>query len=665
MAISVGDAVWFIRGDIAQLNADLGRAEASVRSAMGNILDQGRQVGMALTAVGAGITGALGLAVKEAMTFRSGLAEISSLGVKDLQAIEDAVKNVSMQYGTALPDAVNAAYQALSSGVPEESIASFVSQAAEAAIAGVTTLSTAVEFGAAQVNVWGGAVQQYFDQAFVAVKLGVLRFEDLNASIGRLAPTFKAAGLDSQTMFSAVASLTTQGIQCSEAVTGLKAAITNIITPTDKAQKMAQQLGVDFSLTALQTKGLEGFLKELQTATGGNAEKMSQLFGSVEGLNSILALSSQGGMRVYNNALKEMLQAGSATKKAFDEIAAKEPSLAWKILSAQIKVLAVDIGSSLLPALKSIVDIMQPIIKYVISWVQEHQKLTTALTMTAAAIGGLMLALGPVLIALPGLVTLIGAFPAIGAAATAAISGIGIAIAAIGGPITLIIGAIAALGIAIYAFRDKLAPAWEYLTEKFNVFAAAFGEGLFRLYDQADEIWADIVNIFETSANVIVDTVSPLFESAVDYIKTPFVALGDWFQGIWDGVVSVFNWAWEEISTIVDDITSIAADIADTIDESLSNVGDMLGLGASSAPTARAASARNAFGAQAAASMLSASSFSDNRATTNNNTSHTVQVNQYFERMEIRDQRDISTLSQNIAARTSQMLTARGVFIPA
>lgn len=75
----------------------------------------------------------------------------------------------------------------------------------------------------------------------VTQNLGKTTFGELAGSIGQVAPTANAAGVSIDDLLASVASLTANGIGTSEAMTGIKAALSNIIKPTSDASKMAAE----------------------------------------------------------------------------------------------------------------------------------------------------------------------------------------------------------------------------------------------------------------------------------------------------------------------------------------------------------------------------------------------------------------------------------------
>ena len=93
------------------------------------------------------------------------------------------------------------------------------------------------------------------------------------------------------------------GMPASQAITSLKAVLSNVIKPTDEAEKTAARLGIQFNTTSVSTKGLSGFLWDTYNAAHGNIDKLGSLFGSVEGLNGVMLL---GADKVkYRGAIEE------------------------------------------------------------------------------------------------------------------------------------------------------------------------------------------------------------------------------------------------------------------------------------------------------------------------------------------------------------------------
>ena len=266
-------------------------------------------------AAAASVTGALTAGVTAAYkfgtAFETSLAKVSTIAdttVKSVSEISDEVLALSNDTGVAGTEINEALYQAISAGAETETAMQLVDAAVKSAKAGFTDTATAVDGLTSVLNTYQMATtdaDELANKFLITQNLGKTTFDELAASIGRVAPTASSAGIPVEELLSSVAALTAQGINTAESMSGLKAAISGIIKPTDDAMKTAEALGIDFSVTALQTKGFSGFLDELKTATGGNVETMASLFGSVEGLNAMLTLTSDGGMALMDKTLRE------------------------------------------------------------------------------------------------------------------------------------------------------------------------------------------------------------------------------------------------------------------------------------------------------------------------------------------------------------------------
>ena len=95
-----------------------------------------------------------------------------------------------------------------------------------------------------------------------------------------------------------------------------------------------------------------------------------------------------------------------------DRVAGSAEAMAdpLNIMKAGIGDVAEDIGANLLPLLSQFKDRLLPIIDGIQQWMSKNPGLTKTIVLAAAALGGLMLAIGPMLIALPMLPGMIAGF---------------------------------------------------------------------------------------------------------------------------------------------------------------------------------------------------------------------------------------------------------------
>ena len=232
--------------------------------------------------------------------FANGIAKISTLvdtTVVSMQKVSDEIRAVSDETGAGVADLSESVYQAISAGVDAAHAVGFVKDMTIAAKAGFTDTTTAVNGVTTVLNAYGKSAEEataVTDQMLLAQNFGKTSFGEMAQSMGNVIPIAAQLNVSTQELFGSIAVLTKNGIRTSEAITGLKAAYSNILKPSAEAAKLAQSLGLEFNAAHLQSVGWVKFLDEVKRATGGDAEQMAQLFGSVEGLNSILVLTGKG-----------------------------------------------------------------------------------------------------------------------------------------------------------------------------------------------------------------------------------------------------------------------------------------------------------------------------------------------------------------------------------
>ena len=286
---------------------------------------QGIAVGLtaATAAMGAGAVAAynLGAAYETSLAKVSTMVDTSLITMDELSGQVIGLSNATGEGAAELNEAV---YQALSAGAKSDQVVDLVSTAVKAAKGGFTDTTTAVDGLTSTLNAYGmatGEAEGLANQFLITQNKGKTTFGELASSIGGVAPTAKAAGVGVDQLLAGVASLTANGVGTSEAMTGIKAALSNVIKPSSEAEKMAKSLGLEFNTAALQSKGLVGFLDDVKKATGGDTDKMAKLFGSVEALNTVLTLTSDQGSQLMNDTLNEMATNTGALDAAYGTMA--------------------------------------------------------------------------------------------------------------------------------------------------------------------------------------------------------------------------------------------------------------------------------------------------------------------------------------------------------
>ena len=343
-----------------------GRSNTAARAFSSNLV----QFGQGLAVMGAGIAGlvALDRAVEASGRFSTAIAEVSTL--IDESAFSTAeLSRVSLQlaavYGGSATGQAKALYQTISAGVTDAAQATDLLRVAnELAVGGVTETKTAVDALTNVVNAYatsGAQARDVSDAFFVAIRAGKTTAAELAATIGRVAPTASSLGVSFSDLLASVAAITTQGLNTAEAVTGMKAALANIIKPTADATKEAGRLGIKFDAATLRAQGLTGFLRMITSSARFNADSLSKLFGSVEALNSVMALTANSSAK-YSEILGQMGARSGATRAAFEKMADTLTFQQSRFKALKENVLIV-IGQALEPVAKAIVRVANAVLE--------------------------------------------------------------------------------------------------------------------------------------------------------------------------------------------------------------------------------------------------------------------------------------------------------------
>lgn len=404
-------------------------------------------VGVTTPLVGAG-----GAAVNFALQAGDSLAKVSTIAdetVLSMDEISAGAMEVSNDTGVAFADFNEALYQTISATGDTANAIGYTEIAAKAAKGGFTDTATAVDGLTTIMNSYGLSgvenMQKVSDMMLMTQNYGKTTFGELASSMGQVIPITSQLNMSIEEVMSIMATLTKNGIGTSEAVTGLKAALSNIISPSTEAAKAAELLGLDFSASALQSKGMTGVMddvkaalqqaspefaelsekvavnksrlaeleeqgeksseeyKNLKKETKGMEQSMetlaqaadspiggfATLFGSVEGLNSMMVLTSDTGAKDMQGAMDAMKGSAGATEEAFNKMNNSDLGKIKKELN-KLKNTGIEVGNKLLPLVTQAVG-------FVGELAEKFSKLSPKEQEAILKAAGFAAALGPVL----------------------------------------------------------------------------------------------------------------------------------------------------------------------------------------------------------------------------------------------------------------------------
>jgi TP901 family phage tail tape measure protein len=362
--------------DIKGLVAGLNTAEAKSKSAaarMGTALGKFAKVGtLAFVAVGAAAT-------KMSIEFETSMARIGTLipgQTKRLGELKSAIEDTSVAFGQGANDVAEGAFEIVSAFGDAEDTVQKLNIAVKASKAGFTGTLDAVKLLAAVTKGYGdtsaGALEKVADLAFETVRLGQTTFPELAVSIQDVVANAVKLNVSQEELFAGFAALTGVTGDTNKVATQLAAIMRAGLRPTDGMRAALKALEVESVSALIAQEGLAGALDLLISKTDGTEVGIAKLFGRVEALTAVFALTETQADK-FAMSLEANKVAANAANKAYGEV---EKTTAQKLAVAQQK-LAVqmrEMGDEILPDLITALEAITPVITGIIKGFGEIAK---------------------------------------------------------------------------------------------------------------------------------------------------------------------------------------------------------------------------------------------------------------------------------------------------
>ncbi len=338
----------------AESMKSIGVNSQSVGSMMQTVGDKVSKVSLAIAGAVTATSVKGWMTLEDEMANVATIADTSEKSLSDLTAEAIEASNVT---GVAAAEIAKAQYQAISANVATAESTGLVANAAKAAKAGVSDVTTVIDGATSIINGWGIAIgesEAVFDKLLKTQQRGKTTIDELATSIGQVTGLAPQLNMSLDETLAAVGALTQNGVATSTAMNGLKAVMSSILKPTAEAKEEAERLGLQFDSAALKAKGFTAFLADVVEKTGGSEDSLAKLFGSVEGLSQIMLLGgSAAGM--YADILDDLGNSAGTLNTMFEERTASSAQRFSMALN-KINNAAISLGESLAPMINVAAD---------------------------------------------------------------------------------------------------------------------------------------------------------------------------------------------------------------------------------------------------------------------------------------------------------------------
>lgn len=516
-----------------------------------------QKAGAAMAGVGGAITGLCMKTVTATFDTQNALGELSSLGVKDLKAVENAAKSFSDTWaGTSKSDFITAAYD-IKSGIAsltDEGVAQFTELAA---LTGKATKSTTEEMGSLFATGYG-IYKGFYDD------MSDLEFGEMfSAGIATAVKNYKTSGSEMASAISALGATATNANvpleeqlaimgQLQTTMSGSEAA-TKYKSFLNQASSAGEKLGLTFLDTNNQLKSMPEILTELKGKYGDTIDavekrELKEAFGTDEAValidllyNNVETLDSgiqdlQGSMKSGISVTEEMAEAINNT-----------PEQKFQVLKQQIHNNVEELGNGLLPAVNNTMDKVSGLIKKGSEWISNNQETVQSIMNIALKLGVFLTIAGSVV----GVVGSIGklflsAKNTIGLVKTAIL---GMNTAFLASPITWVIAGIVALVAAFVVLWNK--------SEAFR----NFWNGLFsQVRSAVTQAWSTIQPALQNLGQKLLElwqAVQPVIQILEKIGAVVLVVLGSIFAGAIQGALSALTPLIDALASFTSFVTNV------------------------------------------------------------------------------------------------------------
>jgi TP901 family phage tail tape measure protein len=471
-----------VEGSLKELGASLGTADSQAKKLDQTLAQMGQRlqnVGSSLSLyVTAPLTALATASVALATQFETTMSRIVGLvdvPKETVAGFANEVSGLGATVGKTANELGEALFFITSAGFKGAEAIDILKASAKASAAGLGETRIVADAVTSAVNAFGIenlSAARATDILVAAVREGKAEATEIAGALGAVIPLAAETGVTFDQVAAAVAAMTRSGLNAAESVTALRGILGSMLSPAKQAEEALQGMGTSSAAfrEEIREKGLFSALQSLTDLTRQYGEEaVSVVIPNIRALTGVLNLmgkNAEANQKIFEN----LANATGSTDKAFEAFA-ETARFKFNVALAQMEDAAIRLGDILKPF---VVQVITPLAININELAKAFSSLDPSLQTAIIGMGAVAAAIGPVLFSF-GL--LLKSAPIW----SAAIGGVGAAIAALSGPIgiaILAIGGLVTAGIAV-------AKHWEELRRV------------------AEDIWNAIAGFFQSIASTI------------------------------------------------------------------------------------------------------------------------------------------------------------------
>lgn len=549
----------------------LGNKVSSIGEKVGNT---GKELTTKVTAPIAGLGTA---AVMIGMNFETSLSKVAALtGAtgEEFEQLREQAKELGATTTFSASQAADGMAFLGMAGYNTNQILASMPGLLDLAAAGALELGSAADITTNIMSAFGIEAEKTGHVADVLAKASAnanTNVEQMGEAIKYLGPVANSMGWELEESAAAIMSLSNAGIQGSMAGQAFASSLGRLANESGPAAKAAKELGIQFFDAQGQLKSMPELIAELEKGLEGmtdqqKAAALSAMFGQ-EAYKHWAVLLAEGSETLAQNT-KMLVEADGAAKEMAETMLDNTKGAIVEFTSA-LEGLAIQVSEFLLPTITQLAQWLTEFVRVIANTPEPIQKLIIIFAGLVAAIGPVLMILGT-LISSAG--TVISAFGSISAAVTSAggvmallTNPIGIAVAAIGGLIAILVTAYT----KVEWFRDGVNEIWEYIKEITSSIFNTIKETITSLISSAIEFVQDLLSKFQVfwqeHGEAIIAIVQFYFEQVKSNIEMVLGIIKGIFEVVWPIISNTVKISFESIRMTVSNVLDIILGIIGTV----------------------------------------------------------------------------------------------------
>lgn len=293
----------------------------------------------------AGVTAVMIPAIAKMSAFKFEVVALARVTSQSLQEANEQILDLPGELGTPI-ELVRGYYSAISAGAESGKEAlDLLTTASQAAKSAQIDLSVTIEALTKLMSGFQGEIKsasEASDLLFAIEQEGQTTFAQLAPVIGEVAALSKNVAVTNQEMAASFAQVTQTAGSTSQAATSVRSLFASFLRQTESLTKVLGKLNAETAVQLIQQDGLFPALRSIVKTANELGISYTDLFGSVEAVNAVLAIQSNNFQDVEAK-IETMNNAAGRTQDAWDRFTGTIVA-SWQELFSELDKLLIKIG---------------------------------------------------------------------------------------------------------------------------------------------------------------------------------------------------------------------------------------------------------------------------------------------------------------------------------